>query len=420
MNQKASFSQNINRNLKLFLSIIILNFSVFHFFHHQQITKLETVENGAHFVGGFAGSYSVSAALQQLRSLQPVIGIVKSATGQISVSAKLVNKQEYINNLIQARELLEHPDFQNFKMHFKRILGIDIFAILPNTNSINNGFNPELVPAIAGIPQGCMNPAEQSLLAKIFLQSESDLVKNGASIVKGGTKKPLTEETFAFLTTEIGQKMLTSITQDYENAMLRNTAKEYKALLDHQAPEELKIQFFKCCEISLVPDDIKQRYLDIHEILKDEFPGLIMKMRHIFYPKINPKFSTDCQSIIKYKLEGFHHDEYDALEKSGKLQWQNKKYGKAEYGAEECFMAESYWNNGILCESKTFFPSSWTIEETARVVFEASKNKIEDLSDATQQNQNIYLCQGLNNLLIEIMIDSKNVITTGYPSKKNF
>ncbi len=172
-----------NRNLKLFLSIIILNFSVFHFLHHQQITQLETVEKGAHFVGGFAGSYGISAALQQLRSLQPVIGIVKSATGQISVSAKLVNKQEYINNLIQARELSQYPDFQNFKMHFKRILGIDIFAMLPNTNSINNGFNPELVPAIAGIQQGCMNSAEQSLLAQIFLQSESDLVKNGANVL---------------------------------------------------------------------------------------------------------------------------------------------------------------------------------------------------------------------------------------------
>ncbi|MBP6869397.1 hypothetical protein KBC04_00725 [Candidatus Babeliales bacterium] len=148
---------------------------------YEYVTKLETVENGAHFVGRFAGSYSVSAALQQLRSLQPVIGIVKSATGQISVSTKLVNKQEYINNLIQARELLEHPDFQNFKMHFKRILGIDIFTIAPNTNSISNRFNSELVPAIAGIPQDFMNSTEQSLLAKIFLQSESVLVKNGAN-----------------------------------------------------------------------------------------------------------------------------------------------------------------------------------------------------------------------------------------------
>ncbi|MBP6869927.1 EndoU domain-containing protein [Candidatus Babeliales bacterium] len=158
----------------------------------------------------------------------------------------------------------------------------------------------------------------------------------------------------------------------------------------------------------------------MHETLKVEFPALTMNIRHIFYPKIKPKFNSDYQSIIKYTLEGFHHDENGALEKAGKLQWQNKKYGKAEHGAEECFMAESYWNNGILCASKTFFPSSWTEEQTVRVIFEASKNKIEDLSDATEQNKNIYLCQGLNNLLIEIMIDSKNIVTTGYPSKKNF
>ncbi|MBP6869931.1 EndoU domain-containing protein [Candidatus Babeliales bacterium] len=385
---------------------------------YEYVTKLETVENGAHFVGGFAGSYSVSAALQQLRSLQPVIGIVKLATGQISVSAKLVNKQEYTNNLIQARELLEHPDFKNFNMYFKRILGVDIFTIVPNTNSIPNGWSPELVPAIAGIPQGCMNPAEQSLLAQIFLQSESDLVKNGASIVKGCMKKPLTEENFAFLTTEIGQKMLISITQDYENAMLRKTAQDYKQLLNFGAPEELKIQFFKCCEISLVPDDIKQRHLNMHETLKVEFPALTMNIRHIFYPKIKPKFTSDYQNIIEYTLEGFHHDENGALEKAGKLQWQNKKYGKAEYGAEECFMAESYWNNGILCASKTFFPSNWTKEKTAREIVKALKDKLQSFDG--KNGTTIHLCRTINNLLIEVTIDSKNVITTGYPSELNF
>ncbi|MBP6870158.1 hypothetical protein KBC04_04710 [Candidatus Babeliales bacterium] len=69
-------------------------------------------------------------------------------------------------------------------MHFKRILGIDIFTIAPNTNSISNGFNPELVPVIAGIPQGCMNSAEQSLLAQIISKSEGDLVKNGANALR--------------------------------------------------------------------------------------------------------------------------------------------------------------------------------------------------------------------------------------------
>ncbi len=66
-----------------------------------------------------------------------------------------------------------------------------------------------------------------------------------------------------------------------------------------------------------------------------------MQMRHIFYPSLQPKLDFNNQIIQKINLNGFHHDAYSFLEKSGMLQWQNKTYGKAEFGAEEFFMADS-------------------------------------------------------------------------------
>ena len=119
-------------------------------------------------------------------------------------------------------------------------------------------------------------------------------------------------------------------------------------------------------------------------------------------------------------LEGFHHDEYGLLEKSGLFSFVTKIYGNAAFGAEECFIGVTDWGNGIIYnEDKTFFPSSWSKEKTAKVIFEANKNRIKELG-LPQKNQRLFLCQGANHILIEIAINQNNVIISAYPSMDNF
>ena len=118
-------------------------------------------------------------------------------------------------------------------------------------------------------------------------------------------------------------------------------------------------------------------------------------------------------------MNGFHHDEYEFLEKSDLFKFVTKTYGDTNFGAEECFKATLNFGNGIISKEKTFFPASWSREKTAQVIFEASQNRIKDLTSPDNPNKH-FLCQSLNNLLIEIIINQKNVIISAYPSKENF
>ena len=81
-------------------------------------------------------------------------------------------------------------------------------------------------------------------------------------------------------------------------------------------------------------------------------------------------------------------------------------------------MAYSDWSDGIICEAKTFFPSSWSREKVVQVVFEAAQNRIE-LTDKSKGKLK-FECRGVNNMIIDIVIDNNNVITSAYPSKRNF
>lgn len=107
------------------------------------------------------------------------------------------------------------------------------------------------------------------------------------------------------------------------------------------------------------------------------------------------------------------------MEKSGLFKFITKTYGDHAFGAEECFIGITDWGNGIIYnKDKTFFPSSWSKEKTAQVIFEANKNRIKILDDTPSRKQ--FECKGPNDLIIEIVIDSKNTIISAYPSLNNF
>ena len=138
-------------------------------------------------------------------------------------------------------------------------------------------------------------------------------------------------------------------------------------------------------------------------------------MRHIFYPALQPGLDITNGMIEKIHLNGFHHDEFGALEKSGLFTLRNKVYGKAELGAGEFFKADVDFGNGIICKGKTFFPSSYSREKIAQCIFQASQNRIKEI-EMPQKNQKKYECKNINNILIDIVIDCENVITSGYPN----
>ena len=55
-------------------------------------------------------------------------------------------------------------------------------------------------------------------------------------------------------------------------------------------------------------------------------------------------------------------------------------------------MAGLDFGDGIICKGKTFFPSEWSREKTAQIIFEASQNRIQDISDPLfKQQKKIYM-----------------------------
>jgi len=84
-----------------------------------------------------------------------------------------------------------------------------------------------------------------------------------------------------------------------------------------------------------------------------------------------------------------------------------------------CYKTQLNFGNNIIPEKeKTFFPPHWSQEKVIQTIFEASQNRIEDLSDQDNPLQK-FLCK-VNSFFIEIVINNKNIITSAYPSKKNF
>ena len=398
------------------------------------ISKEETVARMAEFAGGAAiPTPNLSNLVEQILSLRPVITSVQNASGEMVQSLYLMTKNQLKKVWQQSAELLQLPEFVNFNATYKKICGINFFDILPKSPLVRHSLGDGWNPVLAGMEAGLLSSGEQVALTSLFTQSQEslvgDVVKSGVSQV--GSQLVQNILPTDFLTTEVGKNMLEIMTKPYEQTILNNVAKEYNKLIANQAPQETIHTFCRCHELSIVPKEVSADIERLHAIFKDKYLGLpefssenkylTMQMRHIFYPSLQPEFDTNYQEITKFVLNGFHHDEFGFLEKSGILQWQNKNYGLAEFGAEECFIADSDWGQGIICNNKkTFFPSHWSREKVTQIIFEAAQNRIEDITDPRQKNQRKYLCKGFNNILIEISINLKNVIVSAYPSKKNF
>lgn len=374
------------------------------------ISSQETVARMAELAGGVAmPTPNLSCVVEHILSLRPVITSVQNASGEMVQSLYLMTKNQLQKVYTQGVELLQLPEFINFNMKCEKNWGSYFFDILPQSH-----------PALVGMEAGLFSSGEQAALTSLFAQAKGSVAGNvitsGASSI--GSQAVQIALPKDFIATRIGQKMLASAIQDYEKVILRKIAKDYENLIVSKTPENIIDIFCICHEKSLVPENIKQDFIKLHELLKKEYPHLTMQMRHIFYPSIQPKFNEDFQFVKSFQLNGFHHDEYSALEKSGSVQWKNKIHGKAEFEAEECFMADIDFGDGVICKRKTFFSSSWSREKTARIIFEAAQNRIEDITEIGNPNKK-FLCQ-VSNLFIEIIINSKNTIISAYPSLKNF
>jgi hypothetical protein len=59
-----------------------------------------------------------------------------------------------------------------------------------------------------------------------------------------------------FVLTEVGKKMLEVITKPYEEVMFKNITKDYSKLISNQASIETIAAFYKCHEVSIVPQKI--------------------------------------------------------------------------------------------------------------------------------------------------------------------
>jgi hypothetical protein len=91
------------------------------------------------------------------------------------------------------------------------------------------------------------------------------------------------------------------------------------------------------------------------------------------------------------------------------------------YGRNECYKAKLDFGSSITPDrEKTFFPSSWSQEKVIKTIFEASQNRIKDLSDPLSKTHRKYSCKTKKGLFIDIVIDNKNTIISAYPSSENF
>ncbi|MBV8660912.1 MAG: hypothetical protein JO129_02095 [Candidatus Dependentiae bacterium] len=323
------------------------------------------------------------------------------------------------NQLQDALNFINQSELTQFNILYKKIFKDHIFNFYSKSN-------PGLV--VAGM-NNLVNFEENIALTQLFIKNDPSQIANA---IKAGTSQIILDGisiNSEFLTTEAGIKVLQAAEKNYEKKMLQDISKKYTKLLENKAPQEVIDIFCKCQELSIIPSELSTDLEQLHIIFKDRYlgleefssenPYLTMQMRHIFYPNLQPKLDSNYQIIEKFNLKGFHHDEYEFLEQSGLFKFISKTYANASKGAGECFIGTIDWGNGIISnELKTFFPSSWSKEKTAQVIFEATQNRIKFIEDVGLGKK--FQCQGQNNILIDIVINDKNVITSAYPSMDNF
>ena len=355
------------------------------------ISSRETVARMAELAGGAAmPTPNLSSVVDQVLSLRPVITSVQNASGEMVQSLYLMTKNQLQKVYAQGLELLQLPEFINFNMKCEKNWGSYFFNILPQSH-------PALAGAFSGLESGAISSAEQAALTQLFTQTEgsvaSDIVKSGASSIGSQATQGILPKDFA--ATEVGKKMLEAITKPYEEVIFKNITKEYSKLISNEASKETIELFCRCHEISIVPQKISTEIERLHTLFKDKYlglqefssenPYLTMQMRHIFYPSLQPKLNKNYQNIDRYILNGFHHDEYASLEQSGLFKFVNK------VDSGNCFIADLNFGNDIICKGKTFFSSQWNREKTVQIIFEASQNIIEDITEVGDPNKQ-FLC----------------------------
>ncbi len=389
------------------------------------LSSPDTLSKTAAFVGGgIVKTPNLSNLVEQLLSLRPVITSIQYASGEMVQSFRLMTKNRISQVYAQTVELLQLPEFINFNLLWEQVLGCHFFDILPKNH-------PALVAAFEGVEGGLIISGENSGITQLFMQTKNsaagEIVKTGVTQVADSIYQ-VSQETLSknFAKTETGKKVIEAIKKEYEELMFVKVAIQYDKLTNNQALPEIIDLFNTCQELSIVPQYITDDIQQLHTLFKDKYLGLeefsgknkylTMQMRHIFYPSLQVKLDVTNQIIKDIHLNGFHHDELEALEKSGLCKFINRVEGK------DCFMADVDFGDGIICKGKTFFSPSWSREKTAQVIFEASQDRLKMLDEEGSGTsiKRLYECKSLDGLIINILINFQNVIISAYPSENNF
>jgi len=262
---------------------------------------------------------------------QGLMGL-KTAHCQVFIDTKQVVEQSYLVNreqLLHAIEYIKNTDLHRFNAVYEIISGRHFFKFM-------QADIPEY--ALIGM-QGLIPSAQQQALSHMFFAQQAS---DSAYRYSQGALSSLASQ--LFLATDVGAKFAAAIKQTYEEKIFENIAKEYVQLVNRKSPQELFDIFYRCHEISIVPESFSEKFFALHKQYHQVYPGLsefteaspylMMQLRHIFYPSLTPIFTSDYQAIKKINLNGFHHDENWQLEKLGLYRLIDPIYGKVEHGAE--------------------------------------------------------------------------------------
>ncbi|MBP6869297.1 hypothetical protein KBC04_00215 [Candidatus Babeliales bacterium] len=361
------------------------------------------VENIANLATTFIWPWQREQIFNSLMGMQNVICRVYTPENIVEYK-RVVNSYQ----LESAFKYIKRDELAQFVIEYEKTVESHVFSFYPRPT-------PETV--IKQLEEAFI-PTQAKVASQLLLKKKETIVGVVAESV-ASKMVIMTEKTRAFLATPVGAKMFAAIRKKYEGKFFVNAADEYAILLANNAPQKVLDIFFRCHELSIVP----QAHFDaiqLNHLFEKSYPGVSLQVRHIFYPSLKATFSKDCQAIKDVILNGFHHDENGVLEKAGLFTYTSKVYGQAAHGAEECIAACLDFGDGIFIDKiKTFFPPSWPRKKVAEVVFEAYKKILKEIP-TKDQSKRMFQCQGPNNMLIDIVVDLENVITSAYPSKLNF
>jgi Bacterial EndoU nuclease len=123
--------------------------------------------------------------------------------------------------------------------------------------------------------------------------------------------------------------------------------------------------------------------------------------------------------FLKYKhaggirISGFHHDLMNAVEKSGVMQFLNKKFGMGGIYKVDLVV------NGYTTE-KTFFPAYWPQQKVVEKIHEAYEYAKQRKGSILLSKNGIYRLEGKTDcgITIEMFLTKDAQITTAYPLLK--